>query len=99
MREQQYLVNQLIRNGVHQVESSAKQLQASQSIQTAVSNALAAKGLNDVNIFPSISKQFCFVFPFYFLYVIALTLIGCATFNSITILSLGYMKSEKKNPI
>lgn len=49
--EQQHLVNQLVRNGVHQVENSAKQLQIAQVLQTVAANVLATKGLNDVNIF------------------------------------------------
>lgn len=49
-REQQQLANQLIRNGVRQVENFAKQLQITQTVQTLAANALAAKGLNDVSI-------------------------------------------------
>lgn len=49
-REQQHLANQLARNGVHQVENSAKQLQIAQTVQTLAANAFASKGLNDVNM-------------------------------------------------
>lgn len=49
-RDQQHLANQLIRNGVYQVESSAKQLQITQTVQTLAANAMASKGINDVNI-------------------------------------------------
>lgn len=48
-REQQHLANQLARNGVHQVENSAKQLQITQTVQTLAANVMASKGLNDVN--------------------------------------------------
>lgn len=49
-REQQHLANQLARNGVHQVENSAKQLKLAQAVQMVAANVLATKGLNDVNI-------------------------------------------------
>lgn len=48
-REQHSLANQLIRNGVHQVEKSAKQVRIAQTVQTLAANALASKGLDDVN--------------------------------------------------
>ncbi|XP_055325055.1 uncharacterized protein LOC129579223 [Sitodiplosis mosellana] len=48
-REQQHLANQLARNGVYQVENSAKQLQIAQTVQTLTANVLASKGLNDLN--------------------------------------------------
>lgn len=47
--EQQLFANQLTRNGVHQVENSAKQLQIAQVVQTLAANVLASKGLNEVN--------------------------------------------------
>lgn len=50
-REQQHLANQLVRNGVHQVENSAKQLQIAQTVQTLAASVLASKGLNDVSIY------------------------------------------------
>lgn len=49
--EQQHLANQLTRNGVHQVENSAKQLQIAQVVQTLVATVLASKGLTEVNIY------------------------------------------------
>ncbi|XP_031636328.1 uncharacterized protein LOC116349162 [Contarinia nasturtii] len=48
-REQQQLANQLIRNGVRQMENFSKQLQITQTVQTLAATALAAKGLNDLN--------------------------------------------------
>lgn len=48
-REQQNLANQLARNGVYQVENSAKQLQFAQMMQSVAANVLSSKGLNDVN--------------------------------------------------
>lgn len=48
-REQQNLANQLARNGAHQVENSAKQLQFAQMMQSVAANVLSSKGLNDVN--------------------------------------------------
>lgn len=52
-REQQHLANQLARNGVYQVENSAKQLQITQTVQMLAANVLASKGLSDVNIYNS----------------------------------------------
>lgn len=49
VRGHQYLMEQLIRDSVYQVESWAKQAQASQAVQATAVNAFAAKGLNDVS--------------------------------------------------
>lgn len=49
-RDQQYLAQKLIRNGVFEVEKSARQLQFAQMSQNIAANMLSAKGLVDVNI-------------------------------------------------
>lgn len=48
IRSQEYLIKQLIRDNVYQVEFWAKQAQASQAVQATAVNAFAARGLNDV---------------------------------------------------
>lgn len=50
IRGQEYLINQIIRDSIYQVEFWAKQAEASQAIQATAVNAFAAKGLNDVSI-------------------------------------------------
>lgn len=49
IRAQQYLIEQLIRDSVYQVEFWAKQAQASQAVQATAVNAFAARGLSDVS--------------------------------------------------
>lgn len=50
IRGQEYLIRQIIRDSIYQVEFWAKQAEASQAIQATAVNAFAAKGLNDVSI-------------------------------------------------
>lgn len=50
IRGQEYLIKQIIRDSIYQVEFWAKQAEASQAIQATAVNAFAAKGLNDVSI-------------------------------------------------
>lgn len=51
IRGQEYLIKQIIRDSIYQVEFWAKQAEASQAIQATAVNAFAAKGLNDVRHF------------------------------------------------
>lgn len=58
IRAQQYLIEQLIRDSVYQVEFWAKQAQASQAVQATAVNAFAARGLSDVSQMKRIFEQY-----------------------------------------
>lgn len=59
IRAQQFLIKQIIRDSVYQVEFWAKQAQATQAVQNTAVKAFAAKGLNDVRTKMNLYVQTC----------------------------------------